>query len=296
MSAYLNGKFLPLESCSVSVLDRGFLFGDGVYELIPCFGGKPFRLGEHLQRLKNSLSAVRITNPCSDEEWSGIFHELLKRLEEEYHSSNAGHTPDFDQTIYLQVTRGVAPRDHAFPPRVQPTVFAMAHPLKPPAAEILEAGVSAISMADIRWHRCDIKSIALLPNILSRQQAIDEGAAEAILIRDGFATEGAASNLFIVSQGTVITPPKSSDLLPGVTRDLVLELIIEHGFPYEETKIKESMLNDADEIWLTSSSKDILPVTQLNNRSVGNGKPGPVWQRAYQLIIDYKVSLRKSSK
>ncbi|MGB5337936.1 MAG: aminotransferase class IV, partial [Gammaproteobacteria bacterium] len=212
-TAYLNGTFLPLDEASISVLDRGFLFGDGVYEVIPVYAGRLFRLSHHLQRLDDSLEAVRIGNPLAQASWSELLDELITR--------NHGG----DQNIYLQVTRGVAARrDHAFPADTRPTVFAMSTPGDPPVDIPSVTGIKAVTLPDIRWELCNIKAITLLPNVMLRQQAVDADTAEAILTRDGFATEGAASNLFIVSNGLLLTPPKSPALLPGITRDLVLEL------------------------------------------------------------------------
>jgi len=209
--AYLNGSFLPLEDASISVMDRGFLFGDGVYEVIPVYGKRLFRLAHHLKRLQNSLDAVRICNPLANDEWEDVLTGLIER--------NSGS----DQAIYLQVTRGVvAMRDHAFPEDTPPTVFAMSTPASPSAEIASVTGIRAITLDDSRWKHCNIKAITLLPNVLLRQEAIDAGSAEAILIKDGFAIEGAASNIFIVSSGILITPPNGPALLPGITRDLIL--------------------------------------------------------------------------
>lgn len=273
---YLNGEYLADDQPCISPLDRGFIFGDGIYEVIPVYNGYLFRLDEHLQRLDNSLGNVSITTSLSHQDWQGLLEELISR--------NGGG----NQSAYLQVTRGVAPRDHAFPSDIKPTIFAMSNPLKPVAAEVHEHGVSAISMEDIRWKYCHIKAIALLPNILLRQQALDAGAVEAILIRDGKVTEGAASNLFIVRDGVIITPPKGPLLLPGITRDLVLELAQQAGIPCREAGITADELKHADEVWLTSSTKEILPVTRLDDQAVANGRPGPLWQRLINLYQDYK--------
>ena len=277
---YLNGKMLPIEQAQVSVLDRGFLLGDGVYEVIPAYGGKLFRLEQHLQRLDNSLSAVRIPNPHTTEEWQAILQPLVTEA-------------DNDISVYLQVTRGVAPkRDHVFPDKVIPTVFAMSNVIPDPDPQMLEQGISAITLDDIRWKRCDIKAITLLANVVLRQEAHDHDAAEAILIRDGLALEGAASNLFIVSNDVIYTPPKGPQLLPGITRDLILELSQQHGIALEERNISEQSLSCAQEIWLTSSTREILPVTRLNDNPVGNGKPGQHWQKMIRLYRDYKKGLR----
>ncbi len=280
--AYLNGSFLPLEEARVSVMDRGFLFGDGVYEVIPVYGKRLFRLAHHLKRLQNSLDAVRIYNPLADDKWENILTELIKR--------NSGS----DQAIYLQVTRGVAARrDHAFPEDTSPTVFAMSTPV-PASVDIASvAGIRAITLEDNRWKHCNIKAITLLPNVLLRQEAVDAGTAEAILIKDGFAIEGAASNIFIVSNGILITPPNSPALLPGITRDLILELAVNNAIPHREACIPLDELLSADEIWLTSSTREISPVIMLDDTTVGEGTPGPVWKRMISLYQDYKEALRK---
>jgi D-alanine transaminase len=278
---YLNGEFLPIERAQVSVLDRGFIFGDGVYEVIPVYGGRLFRLEQHLERLARSLAAIRLANPLSDEIWRRCLQELVAR--------NDGG----DQSVYVQITRGAAPRDHAFPKDVTPTVYAASSPLKPLPADLAEQGVAAVTLPDIRWQRCDIKAITLLPNILLRQQAIDQGAVEAILVRDGAANEGAASNLFIVKEGVLVTPPKGPYLLPGITRDLILELAAAHGIAHREAVISSTDLKIAEEVWLTSSTREILPVTRLDQRPVGNGKPGALWRRMMDLYQRYKQLVRE---
>jgi D-alanine transaminase len=280
-TVYLNGDFLPEGDACVSVLDRGFIFGDGVYEVIPAYGKRPFRLQGHLERLQNSLDGVRINNPHTADEWQYLIQKII--------DANEGE----DQSVYMQITRGAAKRDHAFPSNAKPTVLIMSNPLSSANAELLKSGVAAITTEDIRWIYCHIKAICLLPNVLLRQKAIDAQSAEAILIRDGLATEGAASNLFIVHDGIIRTPTKGPLLLPGITRDLVLELAEENHIPYEEANILEADLGRAEEIWLTSSTKEILPVTQLNGQPVGNGKPGPLWERMYGLYQQYKQCLRE---
>lgn len=280
--AYLNGDFVPLEDACVPVLDRGFLFGDGVYEVIPAYGGRPFRLTQHLARLRNSLEGISMQPPLDDTAWADILQTLIGR--------NQGE----DQSLYLQVTRGVAPRrDHAFPQEVAPTVFAMSSPIPPPDPVALEQGVAAITLPDIRWQYCHIKAITLLPAVLMRQEAQARGAVEAILIRDGLATEGAASNLFVVLDGTLVTPPKGPTLLPGITRDLVLELAEDSEVSRREAEITMGDLRRADEVWLTSSTREIMPVTRLDDEAVGDGRPGPVFRRMYQHYQDYKAQLRQ---
>ena len=276
---YLNDKFLPIDEAKIPVLDRGFIFGDGVYEVIPVYTGRLFRLEHHLDRLGRSLEGIKLDNPLVNDEWQEILEELVKR--------NGGG----DQSVYLQITRGVAKRDHAFPENVEPTIFAMSNPMGEVDPE-LRNGVSCVTVEDFRWKMCHIKSIALLPNILLRQQAIDQGAIEAIMLRDGNVTEGAATNVFISKGNTIFTPPKSNLLLPGITRDLVVELCHEHNISCEERDISESELRSADEIWLSSSTKEVIPVTQLDGLPVGEGKPGPLWQKVLELYQEYKKEVR----
>jgi len=278
---YLNGQYLSLEEARVSVLDRGFLFGDGVYEVIPVFGGRPFRLTQHMERLDNSLQSIRIASPLQPDEWERIFARLT------------GSTPNVDQLIYLQVTRGVDPaRNHLFPQGVEPTVFVMSWNAKPRDPNISRHGIGAIVLEDNRWRRCDIKATALLGNVLLRQQAEDAGAKEAILIRDGLVTEGSSTNPFIVQGGKILTPPKSNLLLRGVTRDLVLELARDADMPCAERHITRDELETADEIWICSSSREIQPVTWLDGKPVGDGVPGPLFAHMYALFQDYKAGLR----
>ncbi len=284
-TVYLNGQYLPQDEACVPVMDRGFLLGDGVYEVIPVFGGRLFRAAGHLKRLQHSLDGVRISNPHTDAQWRSILHTLIEK--------QAG----VDQSVYLQVTRGVADkRDHAFPVGITPTVFAMSNPIHALPEEYLQQGISAITLDDIRWQLCDIKAITLLPNAMMRQQAVEASAQEAILIKDGLAIEGAASNLFIVRDNALITPPKSHALLPGITRDLMLDLASEiatnSNLQIEERDIAEAELSDADEIWMTSSVREVLPVTTLNGKPVGKGQPGAIWQQMIASYRDYKQRFR----
>jgi len=276
---YLNGEFLTAEKATVSVFDRGFLLGDGVYEVIPAFGGCLFRLGAHLDRLQNSLDAIGLQNPLTFEHWENTLNQLIA---ENSHPQ---------LSIYLQVTRGVAVRDHAFPADIKPSIFAMANPIQKLAESDFQNGVGAITLLDNRWQRCDIKAISLLPNVLLRQQAVEQGVAEAILIRDGNVTEGSASNVFVVLNGKIITPPKSQYILPGITRDLVLELAIANNMNCAEEIITQDMLLSAEEVWLTSSTKEVLAVTKLDDKAVGSGKPGPVWQVMTDIYREYKNGL-----
>jgi D-alanine transaminase len=278
--AYLNGEFLPLEQARISPLDRGFLFADGIYEVIPAYAGRLFRFDEHLRRLERSLAEIRLANPFDAEGWRSLLEELIRR--------NGGAT----QSVYLQVTRGAdRGRDHVLPGTIRPTVFAMASRLEPVPEEVREGGIAAVVREDIRWKRCDIKSVALLPNILLRDDAIRAGAGEAILVNDGHVIEGTSSTLFLVRDGVVYTPPPGNQLLPGITRDVILELAREAGIPAREQALPREWLQDADEIWLASSTREVVAVTRLDGRPVGDGRPGPVWRQVDALIQDYKARL-----
>ena len=273
---YLNGRFLPMEQAYVPVLDRGFIFGDGVYEVIPVYSRHAFRLREHLLRLEQSLAGLRLANPYSLEQWVNLVLTLIERNDAE------------DQSIYLHVTRGAAPRDHAFPKNTAPTIFMMSNPLVTPPKEQVENGVAAVSAVDIRWDRCDIKAIALLPNVLLRQMAVDVGAVETVLFRDGILTEGAASNIFAVEKGVILAPPKDKHMLPGITYDLILELAVAHDIAVAIGYFAEARIRAADELWITSSTKEILAIVTLDGKPVANGKPGPIFHRMYGLYQDYK--------
>jgi len=281
LDVFLNGEFLPLAEAKVSVLDRGFLFADGVYEVIPAYAGKLFRLQQHLDRLNSSLASISMKPVMSDQQWTTVLTQLV-----------TPHTQS-DQSVYIQVTRGSGTnRDHQLPDEYTATTFAMCQTIDTNSLDSIAKGIKAITLDDIRWDWCHIKSVALLGNILLKQQASDQGCTEAILLRDGFATEGSASNLFIVNGKQLITPPKSHNLLPGITRDLVLELAIKKGIPCVEREISEQQLFDADEIWLTSSTKEIMPVIELNRQTVGNGQPGELWQQVSASYSEFKTQLR----
>ena len=273
---YLNGTFMPIEEARIPVLDRGFIFGDGVYEVIPVYSRRPFRLPEHLLRLQHSLDGIRLQNPHTDNDWSGLLEQIIARNDSD------------DQYIYLHVTRGVARRDHAFPIGVSPTVFIMSNPLLSPPTELLSTGATAITAEDNRWLRCDIQGVSLLPNVLLRQMAIDVGAIETVLLRDGFMTEGAASNIFVVKKDLLLAPPKNHLMLPGITYDVVLELAKEHGITHEVRAIAEHEVRTADELLLTSSTKEIMPITRLDGRQVGDGRPGIMFSRLYRFYQEYK--------
>jgi len=281
---FLNGKFMPIEEATIPVLDRGFIFGDGVYELVPVYSRVPFRLDEHLARLDRSLAEVRIKNPYSRERWREIVTQLVAQQAHE------------DQGVYFQVTRGVAKRDHAFPKGVEPTVFMMSNPLVNPSAEQVEKGGRAVTAEDFRWLRCDIKSISLIGNCLLRQLSADVGAAETILVREGKLTEASASNVFVVRGGVIQTPAKSNLILPGITYDVVVELARGAKMALEFREVTEGELRGADEIWVTSSSKEVLAIVELDGKPVGNGKPGPVFRRMYHLYQDFKQRVMRAGR
>jgi D-alanine transaminase len=281
---FLNGRFIPIEEAMVPVLDRGFIFGDGVYELVPVYSRVPFRLDEHLARLERSLAAVRIHNPYGRAQWRETIGQLVALQ------------PFEDQGVYFQVTRGVAKRDHAFPQGVAPTVFIMSSPLVNPARELVERGAEALSAEDFRWRKCDIKSISLIGNVLLRQVSADAGAVETILFRDGRLTEASASNVFVVRGGVIMGPPKSNLILPGITYDVVLELAADAGLPLEVRELSEAEVRSADEIWVTSSSKEVLAIVRLDGRPVGAGRPGPVFRRMFDLYQDFKKTVMRTGK
>ena len=275
---YLNGEYLPLSQAKVSVLDRGFIFGDGIYDVAPAYGRRLFRFGEHMARLERGLAKIRITNPHTRDEWLERCRTLVAAVAE---SSGAE-----DQVVYIQVTRGVAPRDHVMPEGVTPTVFMMSNPMKPPSAEQRHQGVACTTARDFRWERGDIKSISLLGNVLARQMSADQGALETIMFRDGFLTEAASSNVWIVHEGALLGPPKSEHVLEGIRIELLHELCEDCGIAYNLRPIAEADVLAADEVLLSSATKEVLAVTRIDGQSVGHGalrgKPGPVYARLYE--------------
>ncbi|MEQ1592388.1 MAG: D-amino acid aminotransferase [Thiobacillaceae bacterium] len=286
MTVYLNGAYMPLAEARLPVLDRGFIFGDGVYEFIPVYSKKPFRLDQHLSRLQASLDGIRLANPYALSGWRERIGALID-------------AQDFaDQAVYLQVTRGTPGesqplRDAAFPADTVPTVFMMSNPLSTPSAETKASGVCAISAPDNRWLRCDIKAISLLPNVLLRQRAVDADCAETVLLRDGFLTEGTASTIFVVKGGVVLVPPTSHLILPGITYEVVLELAAQHGIPLQVRPVSEAEVRAADELWMTSSPKEILAIIRLDDRLVGDGKPGPMALQMDAFYQQYKVEVMR---
>ncbi|EDY86151.1 D-alanine aminotransferase [gamma proteobacterium HTCC5015] len=281
-TVYLNGQMLPLSEAQISVLDRGFLFGDGVYEVIPVYNRRPLRLAQHLSRLNDSLNGIHLDLSIDAAGWGEIIQKVI--------DANQGD----EQSVYLQVTRGAAEaREHAFPNKVSPTVFVMSSPIADiPAADDIR-GASAVTLEDVRWSLCNLKTVALLGNVLLKQEALTRGYDEAVLVRDDYATECSASNLFMVKEGRLLTPPKSRHLLPGITRDLVVEVAREHGFEVIERDIHEAELSEADELWFTSSTKAIVPIVALNDRAVGSGEPGALWREVLSYYRDYVEKLKR---
>jgi D-alanine transaminase len=273
---YLNGRYLPISEAHVSVLDRGFIYGDGVYELVPVYGREPFRLAQHLARLSRSLDGIGLANPHPDAQWEVIIRELIARQ------------PFDDQGVYFQVTRGAAKRDHSFPKGVPPTVFMMSNPLPIPTREQVDNGVAVVTAEDNRWHRCDLKTISLLGNVLMRQLATDRGAVETVMFRDGYLTEASASNVLVVRHGTIVVPPKDSHILPGITYDAAMEFARDAGVPLEVRPVPKAEALVADEMWLSSSTKEILAITTIDGRPFAGGKPGPVFRKLWAVFQSKK--------
>jgi D-alanine transaminase len=266
---YLNGEFVALADAKVSVLDRGFIYGDGVYEVIPAYGRRPFRMPQHLARLSRSLDGIRLANPHSDAQWQRLVEAIVAKQ------------PFDDQAVYLQITRGVARRDHAFPAGVPATVFMMSNPLPLPSPEQVERGVAVVTAEDNRWLRCDLKTTSLLGNVLMRQLAADASAVETVMFRDGWLTEASASNVLIVRDGTVLAPPKDNHILPGITYDATLEVTRVAGVPLEVRPVAKDEALSADEMWISSSTKEVLAVTTVDGRPFAGGTPGPVFRKVH---------------
>lgn len=282
MELFLNGEFLAEAVARISPLDRGFLFADGVYEVIPVYSRQPFRLQQHLDRLDASLASVRLANPYDRQRWCDIVAELVAR------------TPFDDQSLYLQITRGPGvDRDFPFPEPSTPTALLFAQPLQVVAAALKASGVRALSAPDIRWLRCDVKSLQLIPTVLYRQAAKEAGCAETVMFRDGYLSEGAASNIFAVRDGVLLAPPKNNLLLPGITYDLVLELAAAHQVPAEIRPISEAETRSADELWMTSSTREVLAIVELDGQAVGSGRVGPLAQRFDQYYQAFKADIMR---
>ena len=273
---YLNGEYVPISAAKISVLDRGFIYGDGVYEVIPVYHRAPFRMPHHLKRLQASLDGIRLANPMDDEGWDTLVRALVARQ------------PFDDQSVYLQGTRGVAKRDHAFPKGVPATVFMMSNPLALPTRDQVEHGVAVVTAEDNRWLRCDLKTTSLLGNVLMRQRAADVGAVETVMFRDGWLTEASASNVLVVRGGTIVAPPKDNQILPGITYDATLEFAREAGMPMDIRPVRREEALSADELWLSSSTKEVIAITTVDGVAFGSGAPGPVFRRMYAAFQAHK--------
>jgi D-alanine transaminase len=285
---YLNGAYTPLNEAKISVMDRGFIFGDGIYEVVPAYGGAPFRFNEHMSRLERSLREMRIDNPMSRTQWLDVTRNLLA-----YGAQAAGKAgTELDQIVYMQITRGVAPRDHAMPQGLTPTVFAMASVMRGLDSAQRERGVACVTADDFRWRKAHIKSTSLLGSVFARQLSVDADAAETIMFRDGFLSEAAASNVWIVKDGGVVGVPKDNLVLEGIRFGLLEELCRAAEVPFNLRRISRDELLDADELLLSSATKEVLAVTRLDGQAFGHashrGKPGPVSRRLYDAYQDAK--------
>jgi D-alanine transaminase len=281
---HLNGAFLPLAEARISPLDRGFLYADGVYEVMPVYGGRPFRFEKHAERLTRSLVAIRMDDPLTRGGWRELLGTLIER--------NGGG----DQYIYWQVTRGAENgRNHAPLPDIPRTIFAFCAPFPVTPPGVLENGVACVTAADTRWSRCDIKSVALLANVLLRQLSVDAGATETLLMRDGELTEASSSAVHVVAGGELLSPPNSWKILPGTTRGVVEELASRAGIPHRSSPIPEALMRAADEIWISAATREVQAVTSLDGRPVGTGRPGPVWRRVHEELVRYKAEVAQDT-
>lgn len=283
-TVYLNGEFLPLKDAKVSVLDRGFIFGDGIYEVVALYNKRPFRIDQHLDRLERSLAKVKLANPLTREGWKDLIAKLAATL------------PDADQFVYFQITRGVAPRDFGFPAGdVEPTLFAITSPFKPVPKAQREGGLTLTKLPDLRWLRCDIKSVSLLGAVLAKQDSVDAGVDDCVMFRDGYLTESSSANVWIVKDGKVTAPPRDNLILEGIRYGLMQEMAQSAGIPFEVRRITEAEVDAADEILITSATREVVAGTQLNGKPVGRGeyagKPGPVYHKFYAAYQDAKKRL-----
>jgi D-alanine transaminase len=277
LPCYLNGEFSTLRDAKVSVMDRGFIFGDGVYEVVPVYAGRPFRFDQHLARLDRSLSELRIANPMSHDQWQSLVDQLISA----YAGSIGKSATQTDQLIYIQVTRGVAMRDHAMPPGISPTVFATSNKISPPSAAERAGGVACVTADDFRWKKAHIKSVSLAGSVLARQLSADVGAAETVMFRDGLLSEGAAANVWVIKNGKVVGVPKDNLVLEGIRYGLIEQLCREAGIPFELRRIPRAEVFAADELLLSNASKEVLPVTRLDGQAIGTGAPGPIYEKLY---------------
>jgi D-alanine transaminase len=290
LPCYLNGEFTELPNAKISVMDRGFIFGDGVYEVVPVYGGQLFRFAQHMARLNRSLTELRIANPLTLAQWADIAHNLIAC----YARSTGSAVENTDQLIYIQVTRGVAMRDHVMPTDITPTVFVMTNVMKLPTAAQRSQGVACVTADDFRWQKAHIKSTSLLGAVFARQISFDAGALETVMFRDGFLSEAAASNVWVIKNGTVLGPPKDHLVLEGVRYGLIEDICRAQGIGFELRRISRAEVLDADELLLSSATKEVLAVTTLDGRPVGTGQPGPIYDRLYAAYQQAKAQARHS--
>ncbi|NML86660.1 D-amino acid aminotransferase [Polaromonas sp.] len=274
---YLNGEFSTLKDAKISVLDRGFIFGDGIYEVVPAYAGKLFRFEQHMARLNRSLAELRIANPMTQDQW----REIARKLIADYAHSTGTPTENGNQIIYIQLTRGVAMRDHPMLPGLSPTVFIMVNPMKLPSQQQRAQGVACVTANDFRWEKAHIKSTSLLGAVFSRQISVDAGALETVMFRGDYLSEAAASNVWVVKDGKVMGPPKDQLVLEGIRYGLIEDICRTAGIGFELRRISRAEVLAADELLLSSATKEVLPITRLDNEPVGTGKPGPVYARLY---------------
>ena len=282
-TVYLNGAFLPIEEAKISPLDRGFIFGDGVYEVIPFYAGRGLRMREHLKRLQRSMDEIEIINPYAIEYWESMITTLIEK--------NGGVGGNNNVGVYIQVTRGVAKRDFPPPMGLTQTVFMMVNSLATPKPEIYTKGVSCVSLDDTRWLKCNIKSVALLGAVLLKHESKQAGGDDAVLFRDGYLTESSASNIAAVKNGVILCPPMDNLILPGITYELMIELARKNNIPLENRRVSRKEVKKADELWIMSSTKEVAPIVMLDDKPIGTGQPGPIFKQMYQLFQEYKRTL-----
>lgn len=290
LPCYLNGEFTELPNAKISVMDRGFIFGDGVYEVVPVYGGQLFRFAQHMARLDRSLAELRIANPLTPAQWADIAHKLIVS---HAHSTGAS-VQNIDQLVYIQITRGVAMRDHVMPTDITPTVFVMINAMKLPSDAMRSQGVACVTADDFRWEKAHIKSTSLLGSVLARQISFDAGATETIMFRDGFLSEAAASNVWVVKDGKVLGTPKDNLVLEGIRYRLIEDICRARGIPFELRRVSREEVRNADELLLSSATKEVLPVTTLDGKPVGQGKPGPVYAQLYAGYSEAKAQSRQT--
>lgn len=288
LPCYLNGEYTTLPHAKISVMDRGFIFGDGIYEVVPVYGGRLFRFDQHMVRLTRSLKETRIRNPFTAGEWA----EIALKLVASYADQTGAKVENTDQMVYFQITRGVALRDHVMPTDITPTVFAMSNVLKPASDAQRHQGVACITADDFRWEKAHIKSVSLLGAVFARQMSFDAGATETIMFRHGHLSEAAASNVWVVRNGVVMGPPKDNLVLEGIRYGLIEELCQAQGIPFELRPIRCAEVFTADEVMLSSATKEVLPVTSIDGKPVGSGAPGQVYERLYAAYQQAKAALR----